>query len=371
MDTIQINLPGFDYQYDVVIGNKILVSELNTIFTEHSDSRFYLITNDTVNNIYAGIINNQILNNPSVQLMVLPDGEIYKTQDTINTVYDFLAEKKANRKSILIALGGGVIGDMVGFAAATFMRGIAYVQIPTTLLSQVDSSVGGKTGINHSAGKNFIGAFKQPLRTIIDVDFLNTLSDRQFISGYAELIKHGIIRDAELFNTLTNVHWLDLKSNKELLTEVVFRSCQVKADIVETDEKESYQRALLNFGHTLGHFLETLTNYEQFSHGEAVIIGMDFASWWSHQQGYLPINDYQLIHEHLMSLDVRERIPLVTQDEFQTIIGHDKKSTEEGVRFIGLKAIGEANIFDKMESESLWNSFRLFLETGILSISDN
>jgi len=370
MRTIQIDLPGHDYQYNVVVGSKIVVSSLNEIITNHADSKFFLITNETIHKLHAELIGSQVFKQSDVQLMVVPDGEIYKNQNTINSIYDFLAEKKANRKSILLALGGGVIGDMVGFAAATFMRGIGYVQIPTTLLSQVDSSVGGKTGINHPEGKNFIGAFKQPLRTIIDVDFLNTLPNKEFISGYGELIKHGIIRDVSLFDKLTNVPWQELKSNHELLVDVVFRSCNVKAEVVKVDEKESYQRAILNFGHTLGHFLETFTNYNQFSHGEAVIIGMDFAAWWSCHNGYLDGEAYQSISDHLLSLEIQREIPTVSKEEFQTIIEHDKKALEEGIRFIGLTAIGEAAIFDKIASESLWNSFRLYLETGKLSITD-
>ena len=292
METVQIDLPGHDYQYNVIIGTNILEAALNEILTNYSDIKLFLITNSTLQGLYSGIIESQFLSRPNIKILVLPDGEEYKKQNTINSIYDFLATGKANRKSVLISLGGGVLGDMVGFVAATFMRGIAYIQIPTTLLSQVDSSVGGKTGINHPAGKNLIGAFKQPLQTIIDVDFLNTLSDREFVSGYGELIKHGFIQDPELFHLLVQKNWRELKSNPQLLVDVVYRSCKVKANVVMADEKESNLRAILNFGHTLGHLIETLTDYLRFSHGEAVIIGMDFAAWWSFQRGDLAEDAY-------------------------------------------------------------------------------
>lgn len=370
METIQIDLPGHDYQYSVLVGNKILASALEKILSGYANSKVFLITNDTIQNLYHEMIDTLFMNRANVKMKVLPDGEKYKNQDTVNSIHDFLAVEKANRGSILISLGGGVLGDMVGFAAATFMRGIAYIQIPTTLLSQVDSSVGGKTGINHSAGKNLVGAFKQPLQTIIDVDFMNTLPDREFISGYGELIKHGFIRDVDLFKLLVESDWRKLKADPELLVDVVFRSCNVKAGVVIADEKESNLRAILNFGHTLGHFIETLTNYVKFSHGEAVIIGMDFASWWSVQEGYLSEEAYQLIHNHLNSLGISRSIPEVSKTQFQTIIEHDKKALEEGIRFIGLKAIGDADIFDKTTSESLWNRFQSFTKTGALTMSD-
>ena len=360
METIQIDLPGHDYQYHVLVGNHILATALDEILSDYVNSKIFLITNDTIEKIYGQMIDDQFTSRPNMKMWVLPDGEKTKNQDTINSIYDFLSEEKANRKSILISLGGGVLGDMVGFAAATYMRGIAYIQIPTTLLSQVDSSVGGKTGINHPTGKNLIGAFKQPLQTIIDVNFLKTLPDREFISGYGELIKHGFIRDIGLFNILAETNWQKLKTDPDLLVDVIFRSCSVKAGVVMVDEKESNLRAILNFGHTLGHFIETLTDYLKFSHGEAVIIGMDFASWWSVQQGYLSDADYHLIHNHLNSLGIKKEIPEVTKTQFQEIIEHDKKALEEGIRFIGLKAIGDAIIFDKITSESLWHSFRQY-----------
>ncbi|MCP4754091.1 MAG: 3-dehydroquinate synthase [Proteobacteria bacterium] len=363
MKTIQIDLPAENYRYQVKIGNHILKDCLTSTFSHYTEKSVYLITNETIHGLYPDFINKYLPIKLNVEILILPDGEKFKNIDTVGRIFDFLAEKKANRKSMLIALGGGVIGDMAGFAAATFMRGIAYLQIPTTLLSQVDSSIGGKTGINHPVGKNFIGAFKQPFRTIIDVEFLDTLPEREFRAGYAELIKHGFIRDSYLFRILEQKKTDELKSDKELLIEAIFRSCEVKARVVEADEKESNQRAILNFGHTLGHFLETFTNYEQLLHGEAVIIGMDFAAWWSWKQDILDKEDYLMVHNHLKSLGIKQQISKVGKKEFKTIIEHDKKAVADGIRFVGIRAIGDAIIFDKITAESLWNNFQAFLQT--------
>ncbi|MBU2645494.1 3-dehydroquinate synthase [bacterium] len=366
MKTIHIDLPGNSYRYQVKIGSQILSSVLKDNFLNYSEKRIFLVTNSTLHALYPEFEQTFLPEKLESECLILPDGEQYKTLETVSRIFDFLVDKKANRKSILIAFGGGVIGDIAGFAASAFMRGIAYIQIPTTLLSQVDSGIGGKTGINHKAGKNLIGAFKQPLQTIVDVDFLKTLPEREFIAGYAELIKHGFIRDPYLFQLLNHKNLNELKSDEELLIESIFRSCEVKARVVEADEKETSQRAILNFGHTLGHFLETHTNYKQFLHGEAVIIGMDYAAWWSFQQGFLDEADFRIIHDHLYSLGIMKTIPPVTRDEFIRIIEVDKKFSDEGIRFIGLTGIGKARIFDRISSESLWDNLQAYFQTGAL-----
>lgn len=363
MKTIQVNLPKSSYVYKVAIGSGILKENLSECLSHYSEPTVFVVTNETINNLYPDYPEKYLPEHIHAEKLILPDGERFKNLQTISKIYDFLATRKANRKSIVIAFGGGVIGDMTGFAAATFMRGIPYVQIPTTLLSQVDSGIGGKTGINHPAGKNFIGSFKQPLRTIIDVDFLNTIPKREFVAGFAELIKHGFIRDPYLFQLLSRNTLEELRTNKELLVESIFRSCEVKARVVEEDEKEANQRAILNFGHTIGHFLETLTNYEQMLHGEAVIIGMDFATWWSFEHGHINKEDYQSIHDQLAQLDVRQTVRRATKEEFIEIVEHDKKAAAEGIRFIGLQAIGTASVFDKTSAASLWDTYQSFLKT--------
>ena len=363
MKSIQVNLPKSSYAYKVGIGSNILKESLAGGLAHYSEPTVFIVTNETIHHLYPDYLEKHLPDQIKAEILILPDGEKFKNLQSITLIYDFLAENKANRKSILIAFGGGVIGDMAGFAAATFMRGIPYIQVPTTLLAQVDSGIGGKTGINHVAGKNLIGSFKQPLRTIIDVCFLKTIPEREFVAGYAELIKHGFIQDPYLFQILSRHSLEELRSNKELLIESIFRSCEVKARVVENDEKESNQRAILNFGHTLGHFLETFTHYQQMLHGEAVIIGMDFAAWWSYEHGHIVKDDYQMIHNHLSGLGIQQTIPSASKEEFIKIVEHDKKSYSDGIRFVGLNAIGSALIFEKTSAESLWETYLSFLKT--------
>ena len=363
MKTIQIDLPGVNYRYQVKIGNGILRESLLELLSTYTESSIYLITNTTIDELYHGDIMALFPEDITVHSLILPDGEKYKNLNQIEKIYDFLTEKRANRKSILVAVGGGVIGDMAGFGAATYMRGIPYVQVPTTLLSQVDSGIGGKTGINHASGKNLIGAFKQPLQTIIEVDFLKTLPEREIVAGYAELIKHGFIKDAYLFQILRHKSIHDLQNDRALLVESIFRSCEVKARVVEADEKETDERAVLNFGHTLGHFLETYTGYEQFLHGEAVIIGMDFAAWWSRQNGYLDKSDFDIIHEHLTSLGIRHRIPTLDKDMFKRVVEYDKKFAASGIRFVALSGIGSTLIVDHVTSDNIWEVLQSYLNT--------
>jgi len=363
MKTIHIDLPGEPYRYQVKIGINLVKEKLKDLLLNYSEKRVYIITNTTLRKLYPDFERSLVPDGLESRCLALPDGEIYKTLQTVSDIYDFLVEHKANRSSVMIAFGGGVIGDITGFAAASFMRGIPFIQVPTTLLSQVDSGIGGKTGINHKAGKNLIGAFKQPLQTIIDVRFLRTLPDREFIAGYAELIKHGLIRDAYLFQLLKQKGLEDLKADEELMAEAIFRSCEVKARVVEVDERENNLRAILNFGHTYAHFLETLTGYKSFLHGEAVIVGMDCAAWWSLQQGYLDNSDYKIIHHHLSSLKISLNIPLVTKGEFLNIIERDKKFSENGIRFVGLMGIGQARIYEPIDSESLWNNLQSYIQS--------
>ncbi len=363
MKTIQVTLPQSVYTYKVRIGMDILEEALSDALSLYSEPNLFIVINETIDKLYRTYLEERIPKHLELETLILPDGEQHKNLETMSQIYDFLATNKANRKSILIAFGGGVIGDMAGFAAATYMRGISCIQIPTTLLSQVDSGIGGKTGINHEAGKNFIGSFKQPLQTIIDVNFLDTLPEREFVAGYAELIKHGIIRDPYLFQILSKISLKKLKSDKASLIEAIFRSCEVKTRVVEQDERESNLRAILNFGHTLGHFLETLTAYKQMLHGEAVIIGMDFAVWWSHHHGHLDKDDYLIIHQHLVSLGIEQTVTGINKEKFIGIIYQDKKAVSTGIKFVGITAIGKVSVFDNTSAESLWNDFQSFIKT--------
>ena len=364
---MELTIQGVDYKYSVRIGSSILKNQLSAILSACREKSIYLLTNETVYRLYRNLIGDSIPAGIRSHSFVLPDGEKYKNIGGITRIYDFLLRNEASRNDLLIAFGGGVIGDMGGFAAATFMRGIPYIQVPTTLLSQVDSGIGGKTGVNHTRGKNLIGAFKQPLATIADIDFLQTLPPREFDAGYAELIKHGLIRDRRLFEMLEGISCRDLSENKPLLEDAIYRSCKVKAHVVERDEKEHGIRSLLNFGHTIGHFIETYTDYRKYLHGEAVVVGMDFAAWWSMNRGEIDESEYLAVRDHLRRLGIKVRITDLDRSSFLSIVGHDKKATRSGIRFIGLKGIGEGAVFAGVPLEELWTDFRNYA-TGEFSL---
>lgn len=301
-----------------------------------------VVTNDTVAPLYLSRIQGT-LNGLQHSAVILPDGEQYKTLEVLNRIFDALLERRFNRGCTLVALGGGVIGDMAGFAAASYQRGIHFIQIPTTLLAQVDSSVGGKTGVNHPLGKNMIGAFYQPRCVIADTDTLNTLEDRQLAAGMAEVIKYGLIRDADFFLWLEeNIDALNGRDTSALI-HAIERSCACKAEIVAADERESGQRALLNLGHTFGHAIETGTGYGSWLHGEAVAAGMVLAAQLSARQGWLAQPDVERIERLL----VRARLPVrppseISADRFLELMAVDKKVLDAGLRLVLLKAIGEA-----------------------------
>jgi len=361
MKNIQISLPRHSYQYQVQIGSNILKQGLKELLAHQDERKVFIVTNDLVDGLYPSLIEDSLPQGVESVKLVVPDGEQYKNLETYSKVLDFLIHQGANRKSVMIAFGGGVIGDMTGFAAASYMRGIPYIQIPSTLLSQVDSSIGGKTAVNHLQGKNVIGAFKQPLGTLIDVDLLSTLPKREFVAGYGELIKHGFISDAYLYQTLKRNPIEPLRTNKDLLIEVISRSCQVKASVVEQDEREAFQRALLNFGHTIGHMIETFTEYKAYLHGEAILAGMDFAAFWSLEQGLLNETDFQAVHQHLMDTEVVIKLDPVDQDTFVSLVGHDKKSSAQGVSFVAIHSIGRASIVEKVPILGLWKTFEKYL----------
>ncbi|MFG1489584.1 3-dehydroquinate synthase, partial [Oceanospirillum sp. HFRX-1_2] len=275
MQTLNVDLG--DRSYPIHIGSG-LISDLSLIAPHIRGRQVMIVSNTTVAPLYLEQLKTTLADQYQVAEVILPDGEAYKTLDSVNLIFDALLNNRFNRTCTLIALGGGVIGDMTGFAAASYQRGVNFIQIPTTLLSQVDSSVGGKTGVNHPLGKNMIGAFWQPQLVLADTDTLQTLPERELAAGIAEVIKYGLIRDPEFFNWLeSNVEPLKTKSTTAL-TEAIFRSCQNKADVVAQDELEGGIRATLNLGHTFGHAIETEQGYGQWLHGEAVATGMLMAA---------------------------------------------------------------------------------------------
>jgi 3-dehydroquinate synthase len=272
--------------------------------------------------------------------VILPDGECYKNSATLNLIYDALVDASLDRGSFIVGLGGGVVGDMAGFAAASYLRGIPFVQLPTTLLSQVDSSVGGKTGINHPKGKNLIGAFYQPRAVLIDVTLLDTLPEREYLSGLGEIIKYGAVLDADFFSFLEQNSQLLLKRDQKALIQAVARSLAIKARVVEMDEREGGVRAVLNYGHTLGHAVETLTRYTTFLHGEAVAIGMVQAARVSHSLGFCSKTDRARIESLVSLLGLPLELPGFPAKAYLEALSHDKKVRDSGLLFICNLGIG-------------------------------
>ncbi|MGB8144932.1 MAG: 3-dehydroquinate synthase, partial [Chromatiaceae bacterium] len=278
-----------DRAYPIHIGQQLLADP--GWYQPHIRGRqVMVVTNVTVAPLYLTQVE-QALAGYQVAQVILPDGEQYKTLEVWNRIFDGLLGNRFGRDCTLIAMGGGVVGDMAGFAAACYQRGVAFIQVPTTLLAQVDSSVGGKTGVNHPLGKNMIGAFHQPRAVIIDTDTLNTLPDREIAAGLAEVIKYGLIRDPAFFGWLEDRMPALLARDSEALAEAIERSCQNKAEVVAADEREAGQRALLNLGHTFGHAIETGMGYGTWLHGEAVGAGMCLAADLSHRLGWLAADD--------------------------------------------------------------------------------
>lgn len=340
MQTLTVGLS--ERSYPIHIGTGLLAS--TELLAAHLPARrVAIVTNTTVAPLYLERLQ-QTLREIGVQSVeiILQDGEVYKTAETLNTIYDALLSHRCERSTPLIALGGGVIGDMTGFAAATYLRGVPFVQIPTTLLSQVDSSVGGKTGINHPLGKNMIGAFYQPRLVLADISTLDTLPDNELSAGLAEVIKYGLIRD------LSFLEWLEQNMDKLLardtqaLQYAVLRSCQHKAEVVAADERESGERALLNLGHTFGHAIESGMGYGNWLHGEAVAAGTVMAADLSQRMGWISAQDVMRIR----TLFQRANLPVVAPDlgveKYLDYMGHDKKVEGGKMRFVLLREVGQA-----------------------------
>ena len=359
MKTLQVKLTGRNYNID--IGLNILHKQLPNIVFKKNTDLVVIVTNETINDLYPEHVSS-LINDSRIRVAtcVLPDGEQYKNMDTLSQIFDFLMGVNANRETLLIAFGGGVIGDMAGFAAATFFRGIPFIQIPTTLLANVDSSVGGKTAVNHPLGKNTIGSFKQPEYVCIELSFLKTLPSRELKAGFIELLKHGIIHDEELFDFIQSYSLEPL--NFEFLEEAILRSCTIKGRIVEKDETENGIRATLNFGHTLGHLIETHAGYGKYLHGEAVGLGMFFAAFVSWRYNKLKENEWMRIKNYLRKILINIKLPPIDQNLFREIILHDKKSQKQSINFIMLSKLGKSYINKETSVDMLWEEFKKFVE---------
>lgn len=343
MDDVTVSLG--ERSYRIRFGCDSL-AETGSVFRElNLGKRAAVVTNPTVGALYFEQVRSALVDaGITVHKVEIPDGEQYKTSQTLNAIYGALIDCSLDRGSFIVALGGGVVGDIAGYAAATYLRGIPFIQVPTTLLAQVDSSVGGKTGINHEKGKNLIGAFYQPLAVLIDVATLTTLPGREFLSGMAEVVKYGIALDSELFEFIfANVDKL-LDRDKESLKTVIKRSCLLKASIVAQDEKETGLRAVLNYGHTFGHAVETLTCYREYTHGEAVAIGMVQAAKVSEQYGYSAGTETGRIVSLLEKLGLPVKLPLFDGAAYKDALLRDKKVRDQGLSFVFNKGIGDFHI---------------------------
>lgn len=358
----QLRVELGDRAYPILIGQGLLGTQDLSSWT-HGD-QVLIVTNETVAPLYLEKARGSFPGK-RVDTVVLPDGELYKTWEVLNRIFDQLLEKRHTRKTTLVALGGGVVGDMTGFAAACYQRGVAFIQIPTTLLAQVDSSVGGKTGINHPRGKNMIGAFLQPQGVLIDTETLETLPTRELSAGLAEVIKYGLIQDADFLAWLEENMDALMAMKSDLLAEAIYRSCQCKAEIVAEDEREAGVRALLNLGHTFGHAIETYTGYAQWLHGEAVAAGMVMAAELSKRLGWLTYNDTDRVQQLL----VRARLPIrppetMSPDDFYALMAVDKKNVDGSLRLVLLKHLGEATVTADFDPAELDDMLRRYQDLG-------
>ena len=350
-----LNIDLGERSYDIFIGSNLLAKVGESLSQVLQPSRIVLITHPALFQLYGDKISSGFKNQDwATDVVEVAEGETAKTLKQAEIIYDWLLALKCDRKSVLVALGGGVIGDLVGFVAATYQRGIPFVQVPTTLLSQVDSSVGGKTAVNHPKGKNMIGAFYQPRLVIADLDTLQSLPKNEFRAGLAEVIKYGIIYDANLFNYLEKNTEKILQLDKECLAHIIKTSCSIKAKVVEKDERESYYRMILNFGHTLGHAIEALTNYSRFIHGEAVAIGMVCAARLSYNLGKCSEETPKRIKELIKKCGLPTDFPELDSEAIIESLYYDKKTMNNKIKFILVKEIGEIEIVDDMPEADIF-----------------
>lgn len=352
MEIVQVDLG--QRSYPIYIGQG-LFGDSELLCRHIKATRIMLVSNTTVAPLYLDKVTTQLTRGGKlVDQVILPDGEAYKTLATLETIYDALLSNKHGRDTCIVALGGGVIGDMAGFAAACYQRGVDFIQIPTTLLSQVDSSVGGKTAVNHPLGKNMIGAFYQPQAVYIDIDCLKTLPSRELAAGMAEVIKYGIIWDEALFARLEQDCQALLALDETALAQVIRRCCEIKAEVVAEDETEKGVRALLNLGHTFGHAIEAEQGYGNWLHGEAVAAGMVMAASTSVLRGLITPEAKQRIEQLISAFDLPTQKPAeMGYDAFIEHMALDKKVLAGKLRFVLPTAIGQAALFSDVEEQQL------------------
>ena len=351
MHTLHVDLG--DRGYPVYIGRNLLADD--KLLAQHvPGSQVVIVSNETVAPLYVDRVREALGSRQLITDVVLPDGEQYKTLATLSGIFDRVMAAGHNRTTTFIAVGGGVVGDVTGFAAACYQRGVNFIQVPTTLLAQVDSSVGGKTGVNHPLGKNMIGAFYQPAAVLIDIDTLHSLPARELSAGLAEVVKYGLIRDQSFYRWLQE-HMPRLLAREEAaLAEVIERSCAIKAEVVAADEREGGIRAILNLGHTFGHAIETGQGYGAWLHGEAVAAGILLALELSARRGWIAASEVDDCRELFRGMHLPTQPPRdMGAEAFLALMARDKKVVDGRLRLVLLRAIGEACIVDDATAEAL------------------
>jgi len=349
LDMQEVSVELKERSYKIIIGRKAL-QKLGLRLIEFRPSNVAIISNETIFPLYRDVIINSVKQSGIVpKVFLIPDGEEYKDSLWASYLYGELLKARFDRDSLLVAFGGGVVGDMTGFVASTYMRGIRYVQVPTTLLAQVDSSVGGKTGVNHPLGKNMIGTFYQPSLVMIDIDTLKSLPQREFRAGIAEIIKYGVIADRELFSSL-EADMEDIFSLGDSLINIIKRSCEIKADVVSRDEREAGLRSILNFGHTVGHAIETITDYRRFLHGEAIAMGMCAAADLAVKLGVFQKEGAARIKSLIELYKLPVKIPAdIDASDIMDAMEVDKKVKAGQLRFILPLSIGNVRIEEDVD----------------------
>lgn len=357
MQTVTIELG--DRSYPIYIGQSLLDSP-DLLIKHISGPQVMVVSNETVSPLYRPKLEHS-LSSLDTRFVTLPDGESHKNLTVLNTIYDALLSAGFDRGCTLIALGGGVIGDMAGYAAASYQRGVNFIQVPTSLLAQVDSSVGGKTGVNHEQGKNMIGAFHQPQCVIADTDTLTSLPFTELRSGLAEVIKYGFIVDIEFFQWLEESMDRLLRGDPEAMAYAIKRSCEIKAEIVAQDEREHGRRALLNLGHTFGHAIETAMGYGNWLHGEAVAAGTSMALDLSHRLGWLSQEDHARGLQLIETVGLPTNAPkTMTPATFMKYMQKDKKTRDGQIRLILLRELGDATVSDQFDPAALQQTLEHF-----------
>ena len=352
----RIDIALGERSYPILIGGG-LIDDAATLRGVIGARNLLIVSSETVAPLYMQRLQASLADR-RVATLVLPDGEQFKTLDSMSRILDALVAHRMNRDAAVVALGGGVIGDMAGFAAACYQRGIDFVQVPTTLLAQVDSSVGGKTGVNHAHGKNLIGAFHQPRCVIADIATLRTLSDREYRAGLAEVVKYGLISDAGFLAWLESNAAALLAREEAQVIQAVRRSCEIKAAVVAADEREHAVRATLNFGHTFGHAIETGTGYGAWLHGEAVAAGMAIASDMSARLGWLSDADRARAVRLLERFGLPVTAPRLGSERARELMGMDKKVLEGRIRLVLLRSLGRADVVADYPPEALTATLR-------------